>query len=197
VTVFFRYGAMNAGKSIQVLTVRYNYQERHQSVFLYKPSVDTRDGANLIHARIGLDAPVDDLIKPDTDIFQLFEGTLARQGRPACILVDEAQFLSRAQVEQFCDLSDQTGIPVMCFGLRADFRGELFPGSAALMALADRIEELKTICWCGKKATMNARIIDGKVVLEGPQILIGGNDSYTALCRKHWKEGVHTPPGQA
>ncbi|HLO67360.1 MAG TPA: thymidine kinase [Holophaga sp.] len=196
-TVFFRYGAMNAGKSIQVLTVRYNYQERHQSVFLYKPSVDTRDGANLIHARIGLDAPVDDLIKPDTDIFQLFEGTLARQGRPACILVDEAQFLSRGQVEQFCDLSDQTGIPVMCFGLRADFRGELFPGSAALMALADRIEELKTICWCGKKATMNARIIDGKVVLEGPQILIGGNDSYTALCRKHWKEGVHTPPGQA
>lgn len=195
-TVFFRYGAMNAGKSIQVLTVRYNYQERHQSVFLYKPSVDTRDGASLIHARIGLDAPVDDLIKPDTNIFELFERTLARQGKPACILVDEAQFLSRPQVEQFCDLSDQTGIPVMCFGLRADFRGELFPGSAALMALADRIEELKTICWCGKKATMNARIIDGKVVLEGPQILIGGNDSYTALCRKHWKEGIHTPPGQ-
>jgi len=194
VTVFFRYGAMNAGKSIQVLTVRYNYLERHQNVHLYKPSVDTRAGANLIRARIGLEAPVDAMIKPDTDIDALHAATVAERGVPNCILIDEAQFLTRAQVAQFCDLSDRTGIPVMAFGLRADFRGELFPGSAALLALADRIEELKTICWCGKKATMNARIVDGKVVMEGPQVLIGGNESYTALCRKHWKEGISAPP---
>jgi thymidine kinase len=194
VSVYFRYGAMNAGKSIQVLTVRYNYYERHQSVFLFKPSMDTREGANLIRARIGLEAPVDELIKPDTDIEAMVARLVAERGQPACLLVDEAQFLTRRQVEQFCDLSDNTGIPVMAFGLRADFRGELFPGSAALLALADRIEELKTICWCGKKATMNARIVDGKVIMEGPQVLIGGNESYTSLCRKHWKEGISAPP---
>jgi thymidine kinase len=193
VSVFFRYGAMNAGKSIQVLTLRYNYQERHQSVFLFKPSVDTREGANLIRARIGLEAPVDALIAPDTDIEALFKAVADRLGVPNCILVDEAQFLTRKQVEQFCALNDRTGIPVMCFGLRSDFRGELFPGSAALLALADRIEELKTICWCGRKATMNARVVDGRVVMEGPQVLIGGNESYTALCRKHWREGVSRP----
>jgi thymidine kinase len=194
VSVYFRYGAMNAGKSIQVLTVRYNYYERHQSVFLFKPSVDTREGANLIKARIGLEAPVDELIKPDTDIEAMVARLVAEKGKPACLLVDEAQFLTRRQVEQFCDLTDGMGIPVMAFGLRADFRGELFPGSAALLALADRIEELKTICWCGKKATMNARIVDGKVIMEGPQVLIGGNESYTSLCRKHWKEGISAPP---
>jgi thymidine kinase len=193
VSVFFRYGAMNAGKSIQVLTVRYNYLERQQRVFLFKPSVDTRAGAALVRARIGLEAPVDELIKPDTDIDDLYARTVARLGVPNCVLIDEAQFLTREQVLQFCFLADRTGVPVMAFGLRADFRGELFPGSAALMALADRIEELKTICWCGRKATMNARIVDGKVVMEGPQVLIGGNESYTALCRKHWKEGKRGP----
>jgi thymidine kinase len=156
--------------------------------------VDTRAGANMIRARIGLEAPVDDMIAPGTDIEELYARNVANLGVPNCILIDEAQFLTRAQVMQLCDLSDRTGIPVMAFGLRSDFRGELFPGSAALLALADRIEELKTICWCGKKATMNARIVDGKVTLEGPQVLIGGNESYTALCRKHWKEGKSAPP---
>ncbi len=193
-SVFFRYGAMNAGKSIQVLTVRYNYLERHQSVFLFKPSLDDREGVRLIRARIGLEAPVDELIRPDTDIEELYAVLVRDKGVPNCILVDEAQFLTRRQVEQLCDLSDRTGIPVMAFGLRADFRGELFPGSAALLALADRIEELKTICWCGKKATMNARILDGNVIMDGPQVLIGGNESYTALCRKHWREGKSAPP---
>lgn len=193
-SVFFRYGAMNAGKSIQAITVRYNYMERHQSVLLFKPSTDTREGVQFIRARIGLDAPLDALITPDQDVFELFRRMVREKGRPACILVDEAQFLTPAQVEQFCDLSDREDIPVMAFGLRSDFRGELFPGSAALLALADRIEELKTICWCGRKAIMNARVVNGKVVMEGPQVLIGGNEAYTSLCRKHWREGVAAPP---
>ena len=187
--VFFRYGPMNAGKSIQILTVRYNYMERGQSVFLLKPGIDTRDSGREIKARIGLMAPVDALIKPDTDIHELYRFLVGMKGVPSCILVDECQFLSRDQVVQFCELCDETHIPVMAFGLRADFRGELFPGSAALLALADRIEEMKTICWCGRKATMNARLLDGKVVMDGPQVQVGGNESYLSLCRAHWREG--------
>jgi len=187
--VFFRYGPMNAGKSIQILTVRYNYLERGQTVLLLKPGIDTRDSDRMVRARIGLEAPLDALIAPEADLQELYRGLVAQRGGPPnAILVDEAQFLSRDQVLQLCAICDSTGIPVMAFGLRADFRGELFPGSAALFALADRIEELKTICWCGRKATMNARVVDGKVIMEGPQILIGGNETYLPLCRAHWRE---------
>jgi thymidine kinase len=192
-SVFFRYGAMNAGKSIQLLTVRYNYLERHQRVFLLKPGTDTREGAGVVRARIGLEAKADAVVGADTDLRALYGRLRSELGAPACILVDEAQFLTRGQVEQLCDLADTENVPVMAFGLRADFRGELFPGSAALLALADRIEELKTICWCGRKATMNARVVDGEVVKEGPQVLIGGNESYTSLCRRHWREGKAGP----
>lgn len=188
-SVFFRYGAMNAGKTIQALTVRYNYLERHQRVFLLKPSVDVREGGQVVRSRIGLEAPVDALIRPEDDLGAAFARLKAEKGMPDCLLVDEAQFLTRAQVEQLCEIADRTGVPVMAFGLRADFRGELFPGSAALMALADRIEEIKTICWCGRKAIMNARVVGGVVVMEGPQVLIGGNEAYTSLCRRHWREG--------
>jgi len=187
--VYFRYAAMNAGKSTQLLQVRHNYHERHQKTLLLKPHVDNRDGEDLVRPRIGgIEARVDDVIRPNTDLFELVEEV--RSGDQIdCILVDEVQFLTRDQVSQLCRVADCTDIPVMCYGLRSDFRGGLFEGSAALMALADDLEEIKTICWCGKKATMNARVFKGQVVREGPQVLIGGNEAYTTLCRRHWMEG--------
>jgi thymidine kinase len=194
--VYFRYAAMNAGKSTQLLQVRHNYHERHQKTLLLKPHLDNRDGEDLIKPRIGgLAVKVDALVYPDTDLQAMVEEWRQRGEKLDCVLVDEAQFLSPEQVRQLCGAADFLDIPVMCYGLRADFRGELFPGSATLMALADDIEELKTICWCGKKATINARILDGHVLTEGPQVLIGGNESYTALCRKHWALDQPLPPG--
>ena len=192
--VYFRYAAMNAGKSTQILQVRHNYHERHQTTLLLKPALDNREGSDIVRARVGLEATVDALVGPETNLMALVQ---ARQeaGTPApdCILVDEAQFLEPEQVLQLCDIADFAGIPVMCFGLRSDFRGQLFPGSATLMALADNIEELKTICWCGRKATVNARLVDGRITLDGPQVLIGGNETYISLCRKHWREGKASP----
>ncbi|MDP2875704.1 MAG: thymidine kinase [Holophaga sp.] len=196
--VYFRYAAMNAGKSTQLLQVRHNYHERHQRTLLLKPHLDNRDGENLIKPRIGgLEVKVDALVYPETDLQTLAEGMLQKGEKIDCVLVDEAQFLSAEQVRELCGVADFLGIPVMCYGLRADFRGELFPGSAALMALADDIEELKTICWCGKKATINARILNGHVLTEGPQVMIGGNETYTSLCRKHWALDQQLPPGLA
>ncbi len=192
--VYFRYAAMNAGKSTQILQVRHNYHERHQTTLLLKPSVDNREGSDIVRARVGLEATVDALVGPDTDLKALVEAREAAGSvRPDCILVDEAQFLEPAQVLQLCDIADFQNIPVMCFGLRSDFRGQLFPGSATLMALADNIEELKTICWCGRKATVNARLVDGHITLDGPQVLIGGNETYISLCRRHWREGKAAP----
>ena len=178
---------MNAGKSTQLLQVRHNYHERHQRTLLLKPHVDNRDGEDVIRPRIGgLEVKVDALIRVDTNLRGLVERSCETDGKLDCVLVDEAQFLTPEQVRELCEVADFLRIPVMCYGLRTDFRAQLFAGSAALMALADNIEELKTICWCGKKATVNARILDGHVLHEGPQVLIGGNDTYTALCRKHW-----------
>lgn len=194
--VYYRYAAMNAGKSTQLLQVRHNYHERHQKTLLLKPHLDNRDGVDLIKPRIGgLEVKVDALVFPNTQLRALVEQHQQKLGSLDCILVDEAQFLSPQQVRQLCDVADFLNIPVMCFGLRTDFQAELFPGSSALMALADDIEELKTICWCGRKATINARIKDGHVLREGPQVLIGGNETYTALCRKHWAMDQVEPPG--
>ena len=194
--VYFRYAAMNAGKSTQLLQVRHNYHERHQRTLLLKPHVDQRDGADIIAPRIGnIFVKVDALVHPETGLLELVERDVAAKGGLDCVLVDEAQFLNPEQVMELCEVADTLGIPVMCYGLRSDFRAELFPGSAALMALADDIEELKTICWCGHKATMNARILDGHVLREGPQVLIGGNETYTSLCRKHWRMDQPVPPG--
>ena len=193
--VYFRYAAMNAGKSTQLLQVRHNYHERQQRTLLLKPHLDNREGEDVIAPRIGnIAARVDALAYPETDLRQLVERDVAARGKLDCVLVDEAQFLAPAQVMQLCQVADFLDVPVMCYGLRADFRAELFPGSAALMALADDIEELKTICWCGRKATINARILDGHVLREGPQVLIGGNETYTALCRRHWALDEALPP---
>ena len=192
--VYFRYAAMNAGKSTQLLQVRHNYHERHQRTLLLKPHLDDREGEDVIRPRIGgLEARVDAVVRRETDVKALIEAELRRGGRVDCVLVDEAQFLLAAQVRQLCEVADLLDVPVMCYGLRSDFRGELFEGSSALLALADDIEELKTICWCGKKATMNARVFDGHVLREGPQVLIGGNETYTSLCRKHWILDQPTP----
>ncbi len=196
--VYFRYAAMNAGKSTQLLQVRHNYHERHQRTLLLKPHIDNRDGQDVVKPRIGgLVARVDALLFPDTDVRLLVEENRETSGRLDCILVDEAQFLTPVQVKQLCEVADFLNVPVMCYGLRTDFRGELFAGSAVLMALADDIEELKTICWCGKKATLNARMLDGHVQHEGPQVLIGGNETYTSLCRKHWLLDEGEPPSDA
>jgi thymidine kinase len=193
--MYFRYAAMNAGKSTQLLQVRHNYHERHQRTLLLKPHLDDREGEEIIRPRIGgIEARVDAVLRQESDVRAVVEEARRARGRIDCVLVDEAQFLTAAQVRGLCEVADLLDVPVMCYGLRADFRGELFPGSAALLALADDLEELKTICWCGRKAIMNARVQDGHVLREGPQLLIGGNESYTALCRKHWLLDQAAPP---
>jgi thymidine kinase len=185
--LYFRYSAMNAGKTTQLLQVKYNYEERGQKALLLKPVVDNRYGAEKVKSRIGLESDAV-TIHQDTDLISLVANEEIN-----CILIDEAQFLSREQVLQICAIVDDYNIPVIAYGLRTDFKGDLFPGSEALLSFADSIEELKTICWCGKKATMNTRLLNGKPVFEGEQIKIGGNESYISLCRKHWREGKIRP----
>lgn len=188
--LYFRYSAMNAGKTTQLIQVKYNYEERGQKVLVLKSAVDNRDGIGKIKSRIGIECDAIALNR-DTNIFELVKEQLNRQ-KIDCILIDEAQFLSKAQVMQICSVVDDLNVPCMAYGLRSDFKGNLFPGSEALISLSDSIEELKTICWCGKKAIMNTRLLNGKAVYEGEQVQIGGNESYISLCRKHWREGkVH------
>ena len=179
--LYFRYAAMNAGKTTQLLQVAFNYEERGQQVLLIKPEMDTRELE--IKSRIGISRKAI-LISKEQNIQELI-GTLNID----CLLVDEVQFLTEAQVRQLAKIVDEENIPVICYGLRSDFQGNLFPGSAALLALADTIEELKTICWCGRKAIMNTRLQDGQAVFEGEQVQVGGNETYISLCRKHWRAG--------
>ena len=181
--LYFRYGAMGSSKTANAIMVQYNYRERGQNALLLKPRLDSRDGGKVVGSRSGLSAPcefVEDLGAIDLSLYD-------------CLIVDEAQFLTKAQVEQLVDVVDKRGIPVICYGLRADFQGNLFEGSHWLLAWADTIEETKTVCWCGRKATCNARVAAGKVVKAGEQIVLGGNESYVALCRKHWKNGELAP----
>lgn len=189
--LYFRYSAMNAGKTTQLLQVKYNYEERGQNVLLLKPAIDDRDGNGIVKSRIGLECNAV-VIDFETDILALVKKHL-RDREIHCVILDEAQFLTKEQVSQICIIVDELNIPVIAYGLRSDFRGNLFPGSEALLAFADSIEELKTICWCGKKAIMNTRLLNGKPVYEGEQIQIGGNESYISLCRKHWREGKVRP----
>ena len=186
--LYFKYGAMGSSKTANALITRFNYQERDMKVWLIKPSIDNRDGANIIRSRIGLKA-VADVITPDTDILSLFE----KDHRSSDVIItDECQFFTPEQIDQLRKIVDVYDIPVMCFGLRTDFLTHLFPGSRRLFEVADSITEIKTICSCGSKATVNARIDgDGNVVTTGSQILIGGNDSYIAMCHKCWKKAAN------
>ena len=185
--LYFKYGAMGSSKTANALITRFNYQERDMNVWLIKPSIDDRDGANIIRSRIGLEAAAD-IMTPDTDIFALFE----ESHRDANVIItDECQFFTPEQIDQLRKIVDVHNIPVMCFGLRTDFLTNLFPGSRRLFEVADSITEIKTICSCGSKATVNARIDgNGNVVTTGSQILLGGNDSYIAMCHKCWKKAA-------
>ena len=186
--LYFKYGAMGSSKTAQALITKYNYEENDLRVWLIKPSADTRDGRQILRSRIGLEAEVE-VIPPDMDISARFRET--QQGRCDVIIVDECQFLTEEQIDQLRSIVNDENIPVMCFGLRTDFQTRLFPGSRRLMEVADTIQEIKTICDCGAKATVNARIdADGHIVTPGAQVVLGGNDSYIAMCHKCYKRGI-------
>ena len=185
--LYFYYSAMNAGKSTALLQSSFNYQERGMKTLLFTAAIDERYGPGIIRSRIGIEKNAL-MFDPDTDMFEAVAKEL-KTSEIHCALIDEAQFLGRDQVFALGRVADELGIPVLCYGLRTDFQAELFEGSKHLLALADELVELKTICPCGRKATMNLRIgEDGKAVKEGVQKVIGGNESYIALCRKHFYE---------
>ncbi|MBS8226776.1 thymidine kinase [Vannielia litorea] len=187
--LYFHYSTMNAGKSTILLQASHNYIERGMQTYLLNVAFDDRAGEGTIGSRIGLEAAADTFTAQE-DLFAKIEARLAA-GPCACIFVDEAQFLTKDQVWQLARAVDDLGVPVMCYGLRVDFMGELFPGSAALLALADEMREVRTICHCGKKATMVVRMgADGEVLREGDQVQIGGNETYLSLCRRHWRSAM-------
>lgn len=186
--LYFRYGAMGSSKTANALMVAYNYYEKGQRALLAKPALDDRDGANTMASRIGLEnscISVEDLMAMDDDAIRGFD----------CVIVDEAQFCTKDQVERLTDIVDELNVPVIAYGLRTDFQRKLFEGSQWLLAWADVIEEVKTVCWCGRAATCNARFdSEGKMVTEGSQVVLGANDSYTSVCRRHHKLGQITDP---
>ena len=185
--LYYRYSTMNAGKSIELIKVAYNYEERGKRVLTLVPSVDDRYGKGVITSRIGIQREAE-MVSPETNILELF----LRENKKApidCVLIDECQILNKQHVQQLVEIVDSCDVPVLAYGLKNDFRNELFEGSYYMLVYADKIEEIKTICWCGRKATMVARIVDGKFVKQGEQILVGGNDMYVSLCRKHYNDG--------
>ena len=195
--LYFKYGAMGSSKTAQALITKYNYEENDMSVWLLKPSTDTRDGVATVRSRIGLEANAQ-IATPDTDVYTLFREN--RADRCHVVIVDECQFLTPSQIEGLRRIVDDFDIPVLCFGLRTDFLTHLFPGSARLFEVADSITEIKTVCACGSKAIVNARIDgEGNVVTQGEQVFLGGNDAYIAMCHKCWraaireKKKVHRP----
>ena len=184
--LYFKYGAMGSSKSAQALITRFNYEELGMSVWLIKPSIDTRDGAATIKSRIGLSAEAQ-IITPEEDIVAAYR----KAGKHDVIIADEAQFFTPAQIDGLRELVDEDDLPVLCFGLRTDFLTHFFPGAQRLMELADSLTEIKTVCACGRKATVNARIDErGHIVTEGSQVLLGGNDRYIAMCHKCWKDSI-------
>jgi thymidine kinase len=187
--LYFHYSTMNAGKTTLLLQASHNYRERGMDTYLVTAQLDTRAGAGRIGSRIGIGCDAD-TFAPNEDIFDKIAARLAA-GPCACVFIDEAQFLTPDQVWQLARVVDDLHVPVMCYGLRVDFQGKLFPGSATLLALADEMREIRTICHCGKKATMVIRQdATGKAMIDGDQIQIGGNETYVSLCRRHWRESV-------
>ena len=187
--LYFNYSTMNAGKSTVLLQASHNYRENNMQTYLLTARIDDRAGTGRIASRIGIGAEAD-VFLPDDDLFERITARLA-EGDVAAIFVDEAQFLTRDQVWQLARVVDDRNIPVLAYGLRVDFQGNLFPGSATLLALADEMREVRTICQCGKKATMVVRQDDqGNVLTEGDQVQIGGNETYVSLCRRHWREAM-------
>jgi thymidine kinase len=187
--LYFYYSAMNAGKSTVLLQSSHNYNERGMDTLLLAPSIDDRGGVGMITTRIGLKRPAI-AVKPSEDLFELIGFHLEKNSNIRAVLIDEAQFLTKQQVHQLCQAVDKRRVPILTYGIRTDFQAEPFPGSAALLALADELIEIKTICHCGKKASMNMRIDEkGQVVREGEQVFIGGNESYIATCRACFYKG--------
>jgi len=187
--LYFYYSAMNAGKSTILLQSAYNYKEMGMDTMLFTAALDDRVGEPKISSRIGLEADAT-LYDGNDDLLDMVS-TRDSAGKIACVLVDEAQFLTTAQVDQLTDVADLLSIPVIAYGLRTDFQGQLFPGSQRLLAVADEMREVKTICRCGKKAIMTLRLDEnGKAIKDGEQVVIGGNESYVSVCRKHWKEMI-------
>jgi thymidine kinase len=184
--LYFKYGAMGSSKSAQALIAKFNYEEQGMRCWLIKPSVDTRDGADMIASRIGLSC-AGEVIGPEDSIGKKYQSA----GWCDVIIADEAQFFTPAQIDELRDIVDTTDVPVMCFGLRTDFQTHLFPGARRLMEVADSITEIKTICTCGRKAVVNARLdADGNILTQGEQVLLGGNDRYTAMCHRCWTEKI-------
>ena len=184
--LYFRYGAMGSGKTIDLLKVAHNYEEKGQKALILTAGIDYRYGVGKVTTRIGLQREAE-IFNKDVNIFELVKNYIYK---PDSILIDESQFLTKEHVNQISDIVDILDIPVMCYGLRADFRLEFFEGSLYLMAIADKIEEIKTVCECGAKATCNMRMINGKATNKGEKILIGGNDSYKSVCRKCYKKYI-------
>ncbi|KAF0676624.1 thymidine kinase [Profundibacterium mesophilum] len=190
--LYFHYSTMNAGKSTLLLQAAHNYRERGMEVLLLTAQLDARAGQAKIASRIGIGSDAR-TYTPRTDLLGLAEAHMAH-GPLACLFIDEAQFLTHEQVWQLARIADDLSVPVMCYGLRVDFRGALFPGSAALLAIADHLREVRTICHCGRKATMVVRQdAGGRILTEGEQVEIGGNERYVSLCRRHWRRAVGAP----
>ena len=184
--LYFKYGAMGSSKSAQALITKFNYEEMGMKVWLIKPSVDTRFGEENVTSRIGLCQKAD-VISPEMNVYEIFKGNKNYN----VIIADECQFFTEEQVEQLRDIVDEFSVPVLCFGLRTDFQTKMFPGSRRLFEIADSISEIKTICKCGVKATVNARLDEnGNVITKGEQVVLGGNDKYTAMCYKCWKKAA-------
>ena len=191
--LYFKYGAMGSSKTANALITKFNYEERGMKVWLIKPSIDVRDGVDVVKSRIGLSAKAD-IMTPDKNLYEEFQ----KRGELHVVIADECQFFTPAQIDELRKIVDELDIPVLCYGLRTDFLTKLFPGSLRLFEVADSVTEIKTICGCGKKAIVNARIdSEGKIVTEGGQILIGGNDSYVAMCHSCWKNEIAKQAQQA